>query len=97
MTKAEVWQQHIDNWKGSGLSQTVYCKQHKIKQHNMQYWRKRLSTCAEKPRTLIPVTITRSTTVRLMLGSQVSIELPCEKLADVLLALRDRGLLHASP
>ena len=97
MSKAEIWQQHIDSWKDSGISQTAYCKQHKIKQHNMQYWRKRLSACGEKPRTLIPVTIKGSTTARLMLGSQVSIELPSEHLADVLLALRDRGLLHASP
>ncbi len=97
MIKAEIWQQHIDNWKDSGLSQTEYCKQHKIKLHNLQYWRKRLSACTKKSRALIPVTIKRSTTVRLMLGSQVAIELPSESLPDLLLVLRDRGLLHASP
>jgi len=96
MTKATIWQRHITAWQESGLSQLAYCKQQNIKQHNLQYWRKRLATSADKPKTLNPVTITRSATARLHLGSQVAIELPSENLPDLLLSLRDRGLLHAS-
>jgi hypothetical protein len=96
MTKAEIWQQHISAWQKSGLSQLAFCKQHDIKQHNLQYWRKRLAAPVDKPKTLIPVTIARTAPARLLLGSQVAIELPAENLPDLLLALRDRGLLHAS-
>ncbi len=96
MTKAEIWQQHIIAWQESGLTQLAYCNQKSIKQHNLQYWRKRLSTQADNSQKVIPVTITRSASARLLLGSQVAIELPSENLPDLLLALRDRGLLHAS-
>jgi len=96
MTKAEIWKQHIVAWRESGLSQQAFCQQHDIKPHNLQYWRKRLATSVERPKHLIPINITHSATARLQLGSQVSIELPAENLPDLLLALRDRGLLHAS-
>lgn len=96
MTKVENWQQHITAWQESGLTQLAYCKQKNIKQHNLQYWRKRLVAQVDNPKKLIPVTITRSASARLLLGPQVVIELPSENLPDLLLALRDRGLLHAS-
>jgi hypothetical protein len=62
-----------------------------------QYWRKRLSKRSEQPGVFVPVIVSRSAPVRLLLGSQVAIELTCESLPDVLVALRDKGLLHASP
>lgn len=96
MTKAEIWQQYINDWQGSGLSQVEFCSRHNIKQHNFQYWRKRLTAPADKAKTLIPVTITRSSSARLILGPQLAIELPTDNLPDVLLALRDRGFLHAA-
>jgi hypothetical protein len=43
INKAEFWQDHINAWQGSGLSQTAYCKQHEIKFHNFAYWRNRLN------------------------------------------------------
>ena len=96
MTKAEIWQQHIKAWQESGLSQLEFCKQQNLQQHNLQYWKKRLAPTVDKPKNLIPITIARSATARLILGTQVAIELPTEHLPDLLLALRDRGLLHAA-
>ncbi|WP_025265017.1 IS66 family insertion sequence element accessory protein TnpA [Thalassolituus oleivorans] len=43
MTKSEQWQQHLNLWHASGLSQVAFCQQHNIAVHNFQYWRKRLS------------------------------------------------------
>jgi len=96
MTKTDIWQQHISAWQESGLTQTAFCEQQHIKLHNLQYWRKRLSKRSEQPGVFVPVIVSRSAPVRLLLGSQVAIELTCESLPDVLVALRDRGLLHAS-
>src|SRR4051812_25709317 len=31
---------HIKQWKGSGLSQKVYCEQHLLKYHVFHYWYK---------------------------------------------------------
>ena len=96
MSKAEIWQQHINAWKESELTQGEFCKRQNIKLHNLQYWRKRLAAPAGNPKALIPVTIKRSAPARLILGTQVAIELPSENLPDWLRALRDRGLLYAS-
>ncbi|WP_416205009.1 IS66 family insertion sequence element accessory protein TnpA, partial [Oceanobacter antarcticus] len=30
MTKSEQWQQHINLWRTSGLSQVAFCKQHNL-------------------------------------------------------------------
>ena len=40
--KASVWQQHIEGWETSGLTQGVYCQQHAISLASFGYWRTRL-------------------------------------------------------
>ncbi|MFK4753827.1 IS66 family insertion sequence element accessory protein TnpA [Oceanobacter antarcticus] len=86
MTKSEQWQQHINLWRTSGLSQVAFCKQHNLAMHNLQYWRKRLSPGSEpvvdKPKALIPITVTSPSPARLRLGAQAIIELPTEALPD---------------
>lgn len=39
MTKQEVWQSHMDQWKQSKLSQEKYCEQAGINYHTFVYWR----------------------------------------------------------
>ncbi len=48
MTKPKVrvknrqfWKKQIKNWQESGLTQTEYCKQHDLSQHNLTYWKRR--------------------------------------------------------
>jgi hypothetical protein len=96
MTKAEHWQQHVTDWDKSGLTQVAYCAQKNIKQNTFYYWRQKLSLCAHKPNKLIPVTVHSAAPARILFGSQVAIELAVEDIADLLLTLKDRGLLHAS-
>lgn len=94
MSKTEYWQHHIKTWQESNLSQTAYCASQDIKVHNLSYWRKRLKdTSANK---LIAVKVPALATVRLILGSKVIIELPADGVADMLVSLRDHGLLHAT-
>jgi hypothetical protein len=94
MSKIEYWQQHIKAWQESDLSQIAYCTSQDIKVHNLTYWRKRLSSPSRNK--LIPLEVPVPSTVRLILGSQVVIELPADHVADILVSLRDRGLLHAA-
>ena len=95
MTKTEYWQQHIKSWQDSGLSQTAYCTSQDLKVHNLTYWRKRLNPPSRSK--LIPLAVPASTAVRLILGSQVIIEVPTDHVVDLLVSLRDHGLLHAAP
>ena len=41
--RAQFWQQHVAEWKASGLSGHAFCKQHSLTYHQFVYWRRRLS------------------------------------------------------
>lgn len=41
--KRDHWQQQIDNWKRSGLSQKQYCLRHSLALSTFCYWKKRLN------------------------------------------------------
>lgn len=36
------WQQHIQNWKKSGLSQKAYCEANNLKQNQLWYWNRKV-------------------------------------------------------
>ena len=40
--KREYWSSHIERWQESGASQTEYCKEHGLKDHQFTYWKKRI-------------------------------------------------------
>ena len=40
--KREYWSSHIERWQESGSSQTEYCKEHGLKDHQFTYWKKRI-------------------------------------------------------
>jgi hypothetical protein len=40
--KASLWQQRIEGWETSGLTQWMYCQQHDISLASFGYWRTRL-------------------------------------------------------
>ena len=42
-TLTQSWQERIDNWSQSGLSQAAYCKSHDANYHQMIYWSNKLS------------------------------------------------------
>ncbi|WBA82949.1 hypothetical protein [Endozoicomonas sp. GU-1] len=37
----EKWQQRVQSWRDSGLSQSTWCKQHDLRPNQFWYWRKR--------------------------------------------------------
>jgi hypothetical protein len=41
--RAHVWQQHINDWKTSGVSGSAYCKQQSLIYHQFVYWRRKLT------------------------------------------------------
>ena len=38
---SNYWQQHIDRWQVSGLSQQAFCKTHDLSYHRFLYWRRK--------------------------------------------------------
>ena len=39
--KRSYWKQHIESWQSSDSTQTAYCIQHELKNHQFTYWKKR--------------------------------------------------------
>lgn len=59
-TRHTQWQQHINDWQQSSLSQAAFCKAHQLSYHQFIYWRQKLlSQSSDTPATpskqLVPV------------------------------------------
>jgi hypothetical protein len=75
--KCVYWQQHIDQWQQSGLSQIEYCRRNQIKKYQWGYWKKRLTT-PKSPAMLVPVTIPSQSAscLRVVVDNHIAIEVP---------------------
>lgn len=40
--KRVFWENHIEQWRRSDLSQSTYCRNHDLKTHRFFYWRRRV-------------------------------------------------------
>jgi hypothetical protein len=64
--KRGFWEKVIEEWSATGLSQTEYCRQKRIRIKSFQYWKRNLrrSVCApalvELPLKLTPTAMLRS-------------------------------------
>ncbi|WP_155990868.1 IS66 family insertion sequence element accessory protein TnpA [Thalassolituus oleivorans] len=47
MTKSEQWQQHLNLWHASGLSQVAFCQQRNIAVHNFSVYG--VNVCRPRP------------------------------------------------
>ncbi|WP_035240539.1 IS66 family insertion sequence element accessory protein TnpA, partial [Desulfobacter vibrioformis] len=54
----EFYQEHLNNWKNSGLSQAEYCRQNDLTRHRFGYWKRKLFKKEEKMNfALLPINI----------------------------------------
>lgn len=54
---ADFWEQQIENWKTSELSQAKFCLKHNLILSTFQYWKYKFNR-ENKPHSLLPVIIT---------------------------------------
>ena len=62
--KHSFWEHHLEQWRQSGLSQRAYCREHRLKPHRFNYWRRRIL----KPQpevSFLPVTLPADTSRQL--------------------------------
>ena len=43
LSQTHYWQEHINRWRESGLSQSAYCQREGLKLHCWYYWHKKLT------------------------------------------------------
>ena len=53
--KRQFWEDHVQAWHHSGLTQAEYCRQNSLKNHRWWYWRKRISHPPETDVTFVPL------------------------------------------
>lgn len=80
----QYWQQHIEAWRQSALSQRDYCKRQEISFSGFSYWRRRLNGLAKDQSKLLPIKVSRSATLTVILPSGIRLELPAHALEEIL-------------
>lgn len=80
-SKVTYWQNHINQWQASGLSQKAYCHQHDLKSYNLSYWKNKFDAQKKEDGShgFIPVTLESTSpaslrSLRLQLSSGHRIE-----------------------
>jgi len=58
--KRKFWQQHISNWKASGLSQKHYCRSRSLALSTFCYWKSRINKTETTTPKFYPLTIPTS-------------------------------------
>ena len=95
MSKVEYWQQHMKGWEASNLPQKRYCEENQLRFHTFQYWRTRLNKNTSTAKNLIPVSVKPMSTLAMIhLGDRIRLEIASHMIADVLVELKQKGLLH---
>jgi hypothetical protein len=56
--RRKFWQNHIERWQISGLSQRAYCKKHDLTTHRFYDWKRRIKSADNPPVSFLPVALT---------------------------------------
>ena len=55
--RRRFWQQHVEGWQQSGLTQIAYCRRNDLNAHQFYRWRQRIMAATETPVSFLPVAI----------------------------------------
>ena len=55
--KQTYWQEHIDSWEQSGISQEAYCKAQSLSLSTFGYWRRKTNHCSKNRARFYPLAV----------------------------------------
>jgi hypothetical protein len=55
--RRRFWQQHVEGWQQSGLTQSAYCHRNDLNVHQFYRWRRRIMAATPGPMSFLPVAI----------------------------------------
>ena len=98
--KRTRWQQHIHDWRESGLTQKAYCDSHNLKPNQFWYWQRQVrlaegGICQENPAAMKPEQGSRSAFIPARLGAQDA-QTPTGLSLEFPNGIRVHGIEHAS-
>jgi hypothetical protein len=65
--KPSYWQAQVSSWRGSGLSQAQFCRDHNLKVRDFGYWKRKLSRTSDSVR-FVPLRVKSSPSPSSSLG-----------------------------
>jgi transposase-like protein len=81
MATAHDWQQQIQAWQASGLTQAAYCRQHGLNPNTFNGWRRRYRAAPAPATGLVPVQVAPAapaSALVLRLAAGHALELPAD-------------------
>lgn len=57
MASAQEWQQRVQAWQASGLTPSIYCRQHGFNAYTFTGWRKRFATSPASHSAVMPIQV----------------------------------------
>ncbi|MFH2124051.1 MAG: IS66 family insertion sequence element accessory protein TnpB [Pseudomonadota bacterium] len=79
LAKQQYWQEHIESWKRSGLSQTEYCRLNSLRLKNFWYWKKRYSGKTSEQLRFFPLALVPAKTVGAIKSQPASLQLTLQE------------------
>ena len=85
VNKAQFWQDQIESWSKSGVTQRRYCEDNKLSFSSFTYWRGKQQVKKTVANKWLPIKVTApSSSVSVILLGNIRLEVAASSLAEVL-------------
>jgi hypothetical protein len=85
VNKAQFWQDQIESWSKSGVTQRRYCEDNKLSFSSFTYWRGKQQVKKIVANKWLPIKVTApSSTISVILPGNIRLEVAASSLAEVL-------------
>ena len=79
LAKRQYWQEHIESWKRSGLSQAEYCRLNSLRIKNFWYWKKQYNGKTSEQVRFFPLALVPSTSREAIQSRPASLQLTLQE------------------
>ena len=79
LAKRQYWQEHIESWKRSGLSQAEYCRLNSLRLKNFWYWKKRYSGKTSEQLRFFPLALVPTKAAKTIKSQPASLQLTLQE------------------
>lgn len=79
LAKRQYWQEHIESWKRSGLSQAEYCRLNSLWVKNFWYWKKRYSGESSEQLRFFPLALVRPKVTKAINSEPATLQLTLQE------------------
>jgi hypothetical protein len=79
LAKRQYWQEHIESWKRSGLSQAEYCRLNSLRLKNFWYWKKQYSEKISDQVRFFPLSLVPTKAAKAIKSEPASLQLTLQE------------------